>query len=392
MARLRVLHLIWRLSRGGGKPRVARDLLSRVDRERFDVHVSSVRPFYEKDGIDELGSGLTFHTLGIEGPASVIDEYRISRGVANLARRVRPDVVHMHNSDAIYAAMPWFPNAHIKGKIIEIHDAPQIRRRGRMGAALYGWLAKRRAYTLLVHSSAVRDDLATACRIPANDIALVPLGIDTSRYVRATTPRAEWRHRHGIPEGAPVAAYVARLVAIKNLPLFVEVARSVLAILPAAYFLVSGDGPMRDALQAMIDSYGLGSHVRLLGFQEDLADVYHSADVFLSTSNYEGFGLAIVEAMAAGLPVVSTRVGGVVDPIQEEQTGRLCPAGDREALTASTLELLRDPALRHRMGEAGRARAANVFDVKVMVKQFEDLYVATVGGEGRASTVASGAA
>ena len=380
MARLRVLHVIWRLSRGGGKPRVARDLLSRVDRDRFDVHVSSVRPFFAKDGIEELGAGLTYHTLGIEGPVKATGEYRIARGVADLARRLQPDVLHMHNSDAIYGVMPWFPNRSIKGKIIEIHDAPQSRPRGRVGAALYRWLTRRHAYTPLVHSNAVRDDLVAACRIPAQSVAVIPLGIDTSRYLKATTPRAEWRHRHGIPDGAPVAAYVARLVSVKNLPLFIDVARSVLALLPAAYFLVGGDGPMRDALQAMIDGYGVGSHVRLLGFQEDLPDVYHAADVFLSTSNYEGFGLAIVEAMAAGLPVVATRVGGVEDPIQEEQTGRLCPPGDRAALAASTLELLRDAELRHRLGDAGRARATRMFDVKAMVKQFEDLYVAAAHG------------
>jgi glycosyltransferase involved in cell wall biosynthesis len=88
--------------------------------------------------------------------------------------------------------------------------------------------------------------------------------------------------------------------------------------------------------------------------------------------------------MASGLPVVATRVGGVVDPIQEGVTGRLCPAGDRSALAAATLELVRDPALRVRLGEAGRARAVAVFDIKSMVRQFEDLYV-SVARDGRAA-------
>jgi glycosyltransferase involved in cell wall biosynthesis len=388
--RLRVLHIIWRLARGGGKPRVARDLLTGINRDRFDVHVSSVRPLYAKDGIDELGPGLTCYSIGIEGPASVIDHYRIARGVANLARRLRPDVVHMHNSDAMYAVMPWFPNEDIKGKIIEIHDAPQSRRRGAISAKLYRWLATRRGYTPLVHSTAVRDELAEASRISARNIALIPLGIDTLRYASADTPRSEWRRRHGIPASAPVATYVARLVSIKNLPLFVEVARSVLALLPTAYFLVSGDGPMREALQAMIDGYRLGDHVRLLGFQENLPDVYNATDVFLSTSDYEGFGLAIIEAMAAGLPVVSTRVGGVVDPIKDRETGRLCPPGDRAALAASTLELLRDTQLRRRMGDAAKVRAAEVFDVKAMVRHFEGLYISSAQGGGPAPAILLG--
>jgi glycosyltransferase involved in cell wall biosynthesis len=377
MERLRVLHLIWRLSRGGGVPRVARDLLTGIDRRRFDVHVSSVRPFYPQDGVEELGSGLTLHTMGMEGSTTPIGEFRIIRAAAALARRLRPDVLHLHSSGVIYTAMPWFPNRLIKAKVMEIHDAPQSRRRGRISAALYRWMITRHGYQPLVHSSAVRDDVAAACRIPAREIAVIPLGIETARYAGAATPRAEWRGRHGIPADAPVAVYVARLVSIKNIPLFIEVARDVLTTLPSAYFLVSGDGSMRATLQGLIDGHGLQEHVRLLGFQENLTDVYRSADVFLSTSDYEGFGLAIVEAMASGLPVVATRVGGVVDPIQDGRTGRLCAAGDRAALAATTLELLRDPALRRRMGEAGQARAAQAFDVRAMVSQFEDLYIAT---------------
>jgi glycosyltransferase involved in cell wall biosynthesis len=382
MARLRVLHLNWRLSQGGGVPRVARDLLTGVDRDRFDVHVSSVRPFYAQDGIEELGSGLTLHTMGIEGSTKILDEFRIAREAAGLARRLRPDILHVHGSGATYTALPGFPNAQIKGKILEIHDAPQSRRRGRITAMLHRWMIARHGYRPLVHSSAVRSDVAAACRIPATDIAMIPLGIETARYTKASTARAEWRRRHGIPAEAPVALYVARLVSIKNVPLFIEVAREVLTTLPTAYFLVSGDGQMRDALQGIIDGYGLQEHVRLLGFQPDLADVYHAADVFLSTSDYEGFGLAIVEAMASGLPVVATRVGGVVDPIQDGVTGRLCPAGDRAALASATMTLLRDSSLGRQMGQAGHARAVQVFDVKAMVKQFEELYVAT-GGDGR---------
>jgi glycosyltransferase involved in cell wall biosynthesis len=378
MDRLRVLHLIWRLSRGGGIPRVARDLLTGIDRERFDVHVSSVRSFYPQDGIEELGPGLTLHTLGVDGRTTILDEIRIARAAADLARRVQPDILHLHSSGAMYTALPGFPNRRIKGKVMEIHDAPQSRRRGRLSARLYRWMTRRLGYRMLVHSSAVRDGVAEACRIPAGEITLIPLGIETARYARAETPRAEWRRQYGIAADAPVVVYVARLVPIKNIPLFIQVAREVLETVPTAYFLVSGGGPMREALQRVIDGYGLQDRVRLLGFQESLADVYHAADVFLSTSDYEGFGLAIVEAMASGLPVVATRVGGVVDPIQDGRTGCLCPSGDRAALAAATIELLRDPARRRQLGEAGLTRAVQLFDVQAMVRQFEELYVATV--------------
>ncbi len=374
MSKTRVLHFVWRLSRAGGIPRVVRDLLKGANREQFEIHVCTVRPLFSEDYVEELGAGLVFHPLNLLGePTSV----RILLEFAKVARKIRPDVLHTHDGIAWYTVPPQFLNQGSRGRILEVHDAPQTRRRIRLNSAVGGWMVKRLGYQPLVHSSSVLKGVAKAYGVAPDTIALIPLGIGTAQFRRPRVSRADWRQRMAIPLDALVVLYVARLVPRKNVNLYVDVARAVIERSDKALFLVVGNGPLKTTLEGLVTKNSLERKIRFLGggFSDDLVDVYHASDLFLSTSNYEGFGLAIVEAMAAGKPVVATSVGGVPEVVLDGSTGRLCPPEDVRYLATAVLELLDDSHMRERMGRAAQERATRLFDVRDMLKKYEELYV-----------------
>lgn len=371
MRRIRILHFVWRLSRHGGIPRIARELLKRTNRERFEIHVCTARPLFPEDNIDELADGLTFHPLNLLGEPSSV---RILLEFARVAQRVRPDVLHTHDGIGWYTVLSQLMNHGIQGRILEVHDAPQTRRRVRLKSLAGSWMIKRLGYRPLVHSSSVRKGVANAYGISQDTIALIPLGIDTVQFARPAVSSSEWRQRMAIPADALVVLYVARLVPPKNVALYVDIARRVIERIDKAVFLVVGDGPLKAVLEGFVQECGLERKIRFLGFRGDLVTIYHACDLFVSTSKYEGFGLAIVEAMAAGRPVVATAVGGVPEVILDGTTGRLCAPNDVNGLVRAVSDLLGDLSTRERMGDAARERANQLFDASAMMRKYEELY------------------
>ena len=141
-----------------------------------------------------------------------------------------------------------------------------------------------------------------------------------------------------------------------------------------------GEGPNARAIETEIERLQLQPHVRLLGLRHDVPKMLAAADLFLLTSISEGIPLTVIEAMAAGLPVVSTNVGGVPEIVVEGQTGLLAPSGDAAGLAAAVSRLAGDAALRKQMGEAGRQRAAEVFSADKMHAAYDRLYAEMLDG------------
>lgn len=376
-SRVHILHLIWRLSKAGGIPIVVRELIRRMDRTRFDVHVATVRPRLEEDELDELEPLATLHPIGVTGEVTQADRVRIATTFVRLARRLRPHLVHTHSGTAWYTLPHTLANLRREpAHVLEYHDAPERGRHGQVTERLEGLMAKRLGYVPLVHSTSVRDDVVNVHGVARSSVELVPLGVDTARFDRPDVTARAWRAAHGVPETAPVVLYVARLVATKNLPLYIEVARLVSSRIRGAVFVVVAGGAMQPELEREVSARGLEGTVRFVGprFGADLVDAYHACDVFLSTSDYEGFGLAVAEAMAAGRPVVATAAGGVTDLVEDGVTGVLAAVGDADGLAAAVMRFLEDDDLRGRAGDAGRARARELFDIDRTVAGIENLY------------------
>jgi glycosyltransferase involved in cell wall biosynthesis len=185
---------------------------------------------------------------------------------------------------------------------------------------------------------------------------------------------------------------VGRLSIEKGVDIFLAAAARVLAELPETKFVVAGDGPDRAKLDAMIDELGIGASVRMLGRRDDMPAVYASLDLMVSSSRREGLPMAILEAMASRVPLIATAVGGVPTVVLDGRTGVLVPEVDAALLANGIVALLRDGALRERLGAAARQLVEDEFSAQRMTADYLRVYEEAVaikakrrGGWGKSS-------
>lgn len=187
-------------------------------------------------------------------------------------------------------------------------------------------------------------------------------------------PPGTLRRELGIELGVPTVGIVGRLVPIKAHDLFLEAASRLVKTDPTVQFVIVGDGELWDDLHRHVGELGLGASVHFTGWRKDLAAVYSDLDVVVCCSRNEGTPVSLIEACAAGRPVVGTRVGGVPDIITPGVNGLLVPSGDAAAVAGAIQELVSDPARRASMGEEGRRMMLQRHGADRMVKELEDLY------------------
>jgi glycosyltransferase involved in cell wall biosynthesis len=232
-------------------------------------------------------------------------------------------------------------------------------------------------------SPRIKTELLEEFRIgAAPQYAVVPLGFDLDAFVQIdTAARAEARRRLDIPAGAEVVTTLGRLTAIKQHDLFLAMAERVAATNPSAIFLIVGGGELRHSLEQQAAHRGLASRVRFLGWRRDLPTIYGATDVFALTSRNEGTPVALIEAMASGVPGVSTDVGGVRDVIESEAVGIRVPAGDADQLARAVSSLLQSPD-RAAIGERARQTVRARFGLERLVHDIVALYRATLTRSG----------
>ncbi|MEW6399961.1 MAG: glycosyltransferase, partial [Bacillota bacterium] len=194
----------------------------------------------------------------------------------------------------------------------------------------------------------------------------IPNGIDLRPFVGVEARRER-------PLGYRVGT-AARLTYQKGLDILMEAAARVLAGEPRARFVIGGEGPERPRLEEMIRAHGLEGRVTLAGFVQDVPAFLAGLDIYVLSSRYEGLPLAILEAMAAALPVVAADVGGVAEAVVDGLTGLLVPPGDAAALAAAILALLRDPERVRSLGRTGRERVEAQFDAELMAARVVGVY------------------
>jgi glycosyltransferase involved in cell wall biosynthesis len=209
-------------------------------------------------------------------------------------------------------------------------------------------------------------------RLPAGKVFVISNGVDTDRFATVRDAAAV-RRELGIGPTDPVVTIVAALRPEKNHELFLEMAARVLRELPAAKFLIIGDGPRRESLEQQAQSLGIGTSVHFLGSRNDVPSLLSATDVFALTSHNEANPVSILEAMSVGRPVVATDVGSICEAVSEGQTGHLVPPGDAAQLTARVLDLARDPFRALTMGEAGREKVVSRWSLDIMVHGYERL-------------------
>jgi len=223
------------------------------------------------------------------------------------------------------------------------------------------------------------DDFRDAAEqgiLAADKRCLIGNGVDTEAFSRelAAADRAAMRTELGLSEGDLVVTMVARLEPPKDNRLFLESFAELLPGVPNARALLVGHGLERARVEQDVRRLGLGRHVRLLGYREDIAALLKASDILVLASKHEGFGRALVEGMLAGLPVVGTDVVGIREVVQHERTGLLVPPGDRAALTTCLRRLVDDPAGAAKLAQAGRAYALEHFDERKVALRVGQVY------------------
>jgi glycosyltransferase involved in cell wall biosynthesis len=208
---------------------------------------------------------------------------------------------------------------------------------------------------------------------PAGRVHVIRNGVDTERFQPAVDTNSI-RSELGLAPDAQLVIIVARLSTEKNHRLFLDVAARLRDRAPGAHFLIVGDGPLRESLQARAAQQGISDRVHFLGIRRDVPTLLAAADVFALTSDMEASPMSILEALACGTPVVATRVGSVPETVRQGATGFLVPPGDVQAMADCLLALLTDPDLARRMGTAGRRLVLAEHSIDRMVEQYEELF------------------
>jgi glycosyltransferase involved in cell wall biosynthesis len=216
--------------------------------------------------------------------------------------------------------------------------------------------------------------------VPAHKLAVVRNGI---RPRPARTDRATALAAVGLDPASEVIINVARLAPQKGHHLLADAIPAVLRARPNARFLLIGEGPLHDELAARLRDEGLDSRAQLLGKRPDVPDLLAAADLFVLPSHFEGLPISALEAMAAGLPVVATRVSGTSEAVVDGVTGRLVEPNDAPALAAAMIAALSDRALARRWGAAGRKRVADEFSAGMMARAVDKIYVNLLQGARR---------
>jgi glycosyltransferase involved in cell wall biosynthesis len=250
----------------------------------------------------------------------------------------------------------------------------------RLRNALVERVACGSAHAVWCISSADRALYTSRRATQPDKLHLIPLGVSRELLDGMARPgtaecAATLRAQLGVDAGAPVVVYVGRLVPEKGVDVLLRALPGMLASQPCACLVIAGDGPERPELERLARELGVAGQVHFVGTQHDVLPYYRLATVVAVPSRYEPFGLVAVEAMAAGRPVVASRVGGLAETVVDGTTGRQTAPADPQALAEGLLGVLCSPEDAARMGAAGRERVRAEYTEERMVARVHDLIV-----------------
>jgi glycosyltransferase involved in cell wall biosynthesis/SAM-dependent methyltransferase len=310
---------------------------------------------------------------GLGRAVSPLDDLRALGALASLMRRVRPDVVHTHTAKAgaLGRVAAWIAGAPRVVHTFHGHVFTGYFGRSTSSAVVRveRALAKRTDRVVAVSDEVGRDLVERFRVVPRDKLVVVPVGLPLSDFLRCASMRGALRRELSLAADAPIAVFNGRLVPVKEPHVALDAWRLVRREIPDATLVVVGDGDVAPSLRARGEE-----GVVFLGWRRDVATILADADVALLTSRNEGTPVALVEAAAAGVPAVATRVGGVPSVVVDGETGLLAPAGDAPAIAAAVVALLRDAPRRRAMGDAARARAVERWSDARLLSDLRALY------------------
>jgi glycosyltransferase involved in cell wall biosynthesis len=319
------------------------------------------------------------------GPAR---DTQMARLMQRLARRYAPDIVHLHFC-VLFSLLPFALRlGGAKGIIATEHISLPIQRRSLPRDLLVR--ARNAACLLPVRhilsvSGFVRRRLIESDHVPPSKITVLYNGIDLDRFSAPAESRAAIRRRLGLPEDHGIVTSVGQLIDSKGIDYLIEAASALGEMpdrpgRPPTTWLVVGDGDRREALMSKAQGLGLGERMRFLGKRDDVQAILAASDVFVFPSVWdEALGYVLLEAMAMGVPIVASRVGGIPEVIRDGENGLLVPPRDVGAMTQAIARLLDDPVGRETIGRQGRRTVEERFSIASMVNATAAVYAEVAG-------------
>jgi glycosyltransferase involved in cell wall biosynthesis len=380
--RIKVLRVIARLNMGGPALHVAY-LTAGLTKRGYDTTLVAGSLARGEDSMAFVADGLGLEVVRIDELGREISPLRDLRAtfqLARLIRRERPQILHTHTAKAGTVGRVAALLAGSRRPPIIVHTFHGHVLRGYFGP-LRSWffriLERRLAAgttALIAVSPQVRDDLVSLGVAPSDRFVVVRLGIELEQRVASEqNGRAESRRYLGIPADRFAVGWIGRMTAVKRTDDVLVAFKRLRDEGVDAVLCMVGDGPDRVQLERRAHELGVIRDTLFLGYQEDVAPFYSAFDTLVLPSSNEGTPVSAIEALAAGRPVVATRVGGVPDVVRDGEDGFLVETGDTVELAARLAQLARDPELRERMGQQGRERVLPRYAVDRLVDDVDRL-------------------
>jgi glycosyltransferase involved in cell wall biosynthesis len=372
--RIRLVEFLTNFKFGGTERQVV-NLVRALDRSRFDMHVACLGRYGEfLEDVEGCSVPVTEYPIRrLYGPTTL-------RRQAAFARYLRQHAVQVVHSFGFYANVFGVPAARAAGVPVVLASIRDTGDHLSPARKLVQRQVCRLADRVLVNAEAVRRSLISEGYAPYK-IVRIPNGIDISPF-QAYRRRAGLRQELGVPEGVPVVAVLSRLNELKGVEYFLKAAAAVHSRLPDTHFLLVGDSAAdavgetyKRGLEAQAARMGLARRVIFTGFRSDIPELLAEVSVSVLPSLSEGLSNALLETMAAGVPVVATNVGGNPEIVEDGVTGLLVPPRDAYALAGAMLRLMASPELQTRLGWAGRRLVSRQFSLEQMARRTESLYL-----------------
>lgn len=365
---IRVLHIIDHLGLGGAQTAVL-DMLRNRDRAAFDVEVAVMHgqgPFVS--ALED--AGVKVHSLSAsKWPPAYVPAF------LRLIREGRYDVLHFHLQASNWLAKSLAAVADTPVRISHDHTSGDIKFRG-LASLIPDGLTHLFSTRVIAVSDGVRDFLTRWEAVPFEKVVVIANGVDDSAFRPASAEeRRAARERFGIPEEAFVAGAMGRLAYEKNFSALPELASRN----PAAIFVLAGAGPEEQLLKSAAKRLGVSDRMLFLGSVSDRPGFYQALDAFLLPSLHEGLPMALLEAMASGVPLLASRLEGIQAAVREDEEGLLARAGDLDELSAKLRRLESEPVLRRKLADAARTKVLESYSASRTARRVEAIYYAELG-------------
>jgi glycosyltransferase involved in cell wall biosynthesis len=381
----KIIYLIRRAE--GGMAQHLGDLIKGLDRDRF-APVVIAPPGH---GFIELlaSRDVPVHEVDFPGQPNPLTDIGVVFRLAKLLRQLKPDIIHIHGH---MAAMVGIAAQRLAARripvVVSIHNYPSYQSAGRL-KRMFGSLTQRflvhRSARLIAVSEDIRGNMIREEGIEPGKIVTVHNGIDLSGLPAAPSRASidEIKKRYGIGPDDKVVGAIGRLVAFKGFPVLVEAAAVLKKRRGDFKVMIAGRGPEEENLSRQIKDLGVEEIIFLPGFVDDIAPYFAMSDVFVVPSVLEPFGLIVLQAIAAGRPVIGANAGGIPEIIRDGVTGVLVPPEDPPALADAIDKLLADEPKRQRLSDAAIKDLKERFPIEVMVAKTEEIYIECLRGGGQ---------